>query len=247
MLHLAYPLLLLAAPAVIAFILLLSRRDRNVSRARSVAAVAIRSLGVLALVVAMAGPSTLRTAVLPPRVIFALDVSESVDDAALDEAIRAIESASSAVSKTGGTTGLIAFAGRPSVLRTPASDPIAIQGEIRDRVCWRRSESALRTAAERGETGAADRLATLSAWRESIDVLATRLGPATLAARPPRARPRRAAPGRGAPSSCSPPPARPRWPRAGGPLRVPSPSSRGRPRWRARRRARPPGRTRRAS
>ncbi len=182
MLHVAYPFLILAAPAVIAFILLISRRDHDVSRARAAAAMATRSLGVLALVVAMAGPSTLRTAVQPPRVIFALDVSESVDDDALDEAIRTIEATSAAVSALGGTTGLVAFAGKPSVLRAPTPGPITFQGVIRERVYWRRSEAAMRTAAERGEAGAADRLATLSAWRESIEVLATRLGPATLAA-----------------------------------------------------------------
>jgi len=179
-LKLGYPFVLAAAPAVVALLYLLARRgDRELPRSRRIAALGVRTLGALALILAMAAPSATRPLPRPPCVVFAVDVSESVGDRALDEAAARIEEAAARVHAAGGSTALVAFAGRAVVLRPPDRAPLAVD---RERLLWRRTESELRAAAERGDAGSADRLARLAAWRESLDVLSTDLSAAAFAA-----------------------------------------------------------------
>jgi len=173
MIRLDSPAVLLAALPVLLALLLLGRR-RGTSLRRPVATFAIRLAGLLALSAALAGPSV---AAPPsgPSVVFALDVSDSVPNAALERAVDAIREASKAVSARSGTSSLILFAGRAAVARAPSRDPLDMSGDLRARIFARRAE---RAAGSEDKSSGAD-----ARGQSELDPLHTRAASALLLAR----------------------------------------------------------------
>ncbi len=174
MLHVAYPWILFALPAALLLFWLLRRKPESASRMRRAASFIARIAGVAALLLAMAGPTLSRTTPRPTLVVFALDVSESVDDAALEEALDAIAHASRSA-----RTGVVAFAGRADVLRPADPGPVPIE-TLRDRVLVRRRLAELRIAAETDDHAPRE-IERLAAWRASLDPLRTDLSAAITA------------------------------------------------------------------
>jgi Ca-activated chloride channel family protein len=166
LMRLEYPLILLAALPVVLVILLIWRRG---AARRLRASFTVRLVILMALACALAAPSI---AARPqgPSVVFALDVSDSVADDALESAVDAIGSASRAVAARGGTSSLILFAGQAVVARPPSTDAIAFDAEMRKRIFSRRA--AQEAVSQDREPAAGD----------DLDSLKTRASPAVLLA-----------------------------------------------------------------
>ena len=173
MIRLDHPEVLLAAPPVLAALLLLFRRPEE-SPWRRAGSVGLRFLALVALAAALAGPSVPAPPQVP-AVVFALDVSDSVPDAALERAVSAIEETSRAVSARSGWSSLVLFAGRAAVARPPAPEPLDFSGELRARVFARRAESEA-AAQDLPRTGD-------PRWRADLEPLRTRAASALLLAR----------------------------------------------------------------
>jgi uncharacterized protein YegL len=173
MIRLDHPEVLLAAPPVLAALLLLVRRpeERPWRRAGSVS---LRFLALFALAAALAGP-TIPASPPAPAVVFALDVSDSVPDAALEGAVSAIAEASRAVSARSGWSSLVLFAGRAAVARPPAPEPLDFSGDLRARVFARRADTE--AAAQDLSRNADPR------WRADLEPLRTRAASALVLAR----------------------------------------------------------------
>ena len=154
MLNLAHPWLLLTLPAAVLLLWLLRRPVEELSRLRQSLAFVARTLIVALLLLAMSGPSVGRPRPQPPFTVLAIDVSESVDDAAIEETLPAAAKADA----------VVAFAGRAVVLAD----------SIPDRLLARRRVAELRSAME-SDPAAAQKYHDLSAWRESLDPLHTDL------------------------------------------------------------------------
>jgi uncharacterized protein YegL len=171
--RLEHPALMLAAPPVLLALLLLARRGTGPGR-RPAAAFALRFLILMALAAALAAPSV---AARPPgpSVVFALDVSDSVSDEALERAVEAIRDASKAVAARGGASSLVLFAGRAAVARPPSPEPIDFGSELRGRIFSRRAAK---------EAASEDRAPAAGApSRDELDPLRTRAASALLLAR----------------------------------------------------------------
>jgi Mg-chelatase subunit ChlD/uncharacterized membrane protein len=153
-LTLSTPWLLLLLPPAVLVLWLLRRPVEDLSPLRLTLAWLVRSAGVALLLLAMSGPSLVRPGLKPPFTILAIDVSESVDDAALEETLPAAARADA----------VIAFAGRAVVLAD----------SIPDRLLARRRIAELRSAMET-DPAAAPRFHELAAWRESLEPLRTAL------------------------------------------------------------------------
>jgi len=134
------PAFLWAIPLGAAVLLLLFQRSRsNLSRWRHRCALLTRFFIVALLLTAMARPS--QTSLVEPKrvAVFLLDVSESVSEEALAEAILRVEALSRVASANGSWSSLILFAGEAEVLIPPSRDPLTIP---RDRVFSQNVEGA---------------------------------------------------------------------------------------------------------
>ena len=174
MVHLSTPWILFALPAVLLLVWLLRRTTETQSRLRRAASFLARTAGFAALLLAMSGPMISRATPRAPLVVYALDVSESVDDAALEDALDAI-----AHTPRGSLAGVVAFAGRADVLRAAEPGPVSVAA-LRDRVLVRRRLAELRVAAET-DANAPKEIERLAAWRASIDPLHTDIAAAVTA------------------------------------------------------------------
>ncbi|MBI4564356.1 MAG: VWA domain-containing protein [Planctomycetes bacterium] len=183
MIRLEHPGLLIAAlPVALSILILLRRGRRSDASIRRAVSLAVRAILLTFLALALSGPSHVRTLFRPSDVVFALDVSDSVSDPALEKAVSAVESASRDVSARGGWSALLLFAGRAAAARPPAPEPIVFTEDLRTHVFGRRAEAQARSAAERGIPSPSD-LGALAGQRQALDPLQTKVSSAILLAK----------------------------------------------------------------
>src|SRR5262245_45869360 len=171
--RLDHPAVLLAALPVLLAILLLARRGAQPVR-RPALSFALRFLILLSLAAVLAAP-TIAAPRPGPSVVFALDVSDSVTDEALERAVAAIQDASKAVAGRGGESTLVLYAGRALVARPPSPEPIDFTPDLRRRIFARRAAA---------EAASQDRAPSPGApARDELEPLVTRSASAVLLAR----------------------------------------------------------------
>ncbi|MCI4354774.1 MAG: VWA domain-containing protein, partial [Thermoplasmata archaeon] len=117
--------LLLLAPVAFLAVTIASRTGvQALGRARRAASLGLRCLIVLLLTCALGGPVWTRIADYPRCTIFLADVSESVPAGLLDRALADLKPRWDREVAAGNRCGLVAFAGRPQVLRAPDRRPL---------------------------------------------------------------------------------------------------------------------------
>lgn len=174
------PVLLVLIPFAIAAVYLLARKNyANLPRARWIISIFARCLGVLLLLLALSAPEL----VLPSgksRIVYLLDVSASVDDAARVEVldkIAAIEKEKSSGTKS----ALVLFAGKARIAVPATNEKIKVEKELREKILVRSTiEDLKRTISGPAPAGevekddarvkAEEKLAALEKWKSEIDV-----------------------------------------------------------------------------
>jgi Mg-chelatase subunit ChlD len=127
MLSLAHASLLLLAPLGFLAVTVASRYSAQpLARARRIASLAVRCLIVLLLTFALGGPVFTRVEPYPRFTAFLLDVSESLPQAAAENALRQLKPRWDREVAAGHRCALIAFAGRPQVLVPPSATSLTI-------------------------------------------------------------------------------------------------------------------------
>ncbi len=117
--------LLLLAPIAFLAVTIASRSGvPSLSRTRRAASLAARCLIVLLLTCALGGPVWTRIADYPHCTIFLADVSESIPAGQLDRALADLKPRWDREVAAGNRCALVAFAGRPQVLRAPDRRPL---------------------------------------------------------------------------------------------------------------------------
>ncbi len=160
--------LLLLAPAGLLLVAAAARRSAAALVPwRKAAALAARSLAVLLLTLALAGPVVTRRADRPFLTVFLADVSESVPRRAWDVALPALRRAWDREIAAGNRCALVGFAGRAEALVLPTGRPLKAEA---DRLDHRSAQERLRAAAEAGDRDAARAISELEEWTDRLDV-----------------------------------------------------------------------------
>lgn len=171
----------------------------------------MRTVGLLALLFALARPVLLLEN-SDHEVLYLVDVSDSVSDASLEATFERIAEETADLER-GERAGLVLFAGRPRMLRTPGRDALDVTAEglesLREKIFHRRALEEARgqlRAAERGEAPPVDagseegaeaspgnvedrlaaleeRVSGLEAWRSELSIDETNLEAACRLAR----------------------------------------------------------------
>lgn len=141
---------LVAAPALLAALTLFSRNSaRPLPRWRRRASLAARAAVVTLLALALAGPAISTKTERPFLTVFAVDLSESVPDRALDPLLRGLKNTWDREVAQGNSCALVAFAGRSEVLIPPGTAPFPEDGA---NLFPRAALRGIRIASEKGES-----------------------------------------------------------------------------------------------